>query len=61
MGYNFHIVITDLLVSMCERIMRFELNQIFIVHSWVRNIGFITVHGLNEGHIAPLCIHEIDF
>ena len=23
------------------------------IHNIVSNIGFITVHGLNEGHIAP--------
>ena len=25
----------------------------FPVHKYVSNIGFITVHGPNEGHIAP--------
>ena len=31
-------------------------------HGWkVSNIGFITVHGLNEGHIAPSWMTRICF
>ena len=33
--------------------MKNKINYKLIISGQVSNIGFITMHGLNEGHIAP--------